>query len=291
MEIKIHLSLRNFLIGILLIFLIVFPIWSYFPLIFSKIINHTLGDISLYGENLGSIGDIYGSLNTLVSSIALLAVAFTTYLQVISLKETRNSNNKQLSLAKQSHEAQIKESKSAIFSNLFYSLLNLKFDKYKELTILHSEELWKADKIFINLSDEFQRLLVEEWQDINSVNDQIIREKFEKFLNVNGDHASDTIFSYFTLTTTLIRLIIRSDLEELDKQFFFEILANSMTLHEQITLFWIAPCVNDFYDFLKGTGLFSQFYTHEFVLFGLKFYDKSYFSEASWFRQFEVFDN
>ena len=85
-----------------------------FPLIFSKIIGHTLGDLSLYGENLGSIGDIYGSLNTLVSSIALLAVAFTTYLQVISLKETRKANSKQLNLAKDAHDEQIKESRNAI---------------------------------------------------------------------------------------------------------------------------------------------------------------------------------
>ncbi|MDC4542035.1 hypothetical protein NQ781_18430, partial [Acinetobacter baumannii] len=68
---------------------------------------------------LGPLGDIYGSLNTLISSIALSAVAFSAYLQVTSLKETRIANKEQFVLAEKSHQEQLNESKHAVFSNTF----------------------------------------------------------------------------------------------------------------------------------------------------------------------------
>jgi len=312
--------------------------WLFFPNLFQWWAIHVWSipadQLDEMGK-LGPLGDIYGSLNTLFTSVTLIIVVYSAYLQRqankdareamdkqlkqarsdtakqlresrralqlqlkqtreladLQLKQAKKSSEEQLFLAKLAHEEQIKESKSAIFSNLFYSLLNLKFNKFTELTIHYPDEVWKADKIFINLSDEFQRLLAEEWQEVETLNEKIIRGKFEEFLNIDGDHASDMVYSYFTLTTSLIRLIIRSDLEQFDKQFFFEILANSMTLHEQITLFWIAPSIDDFYYFLKDTGIFSQFYTDEFVLYGMKFYDKTYFSESSWYDHFDKHTN
>jgi hypothetical protein len=50
---------------------------------------------------LGPLGDIYGSLNTIVSSIALCAIAFTTYLQVISLKQEKLLLSKWMNLEMQ----------------------------------------------------------------------------------------------------------------------------------------------------------------------------------------------
>jgi hypothetical protein len=73
---------------------------------------------------LGPLGDIYGSLNTIVSSIALCAIAFTTYLQVISLKETRKITTEQMD-----------ESRNAIFATKFYALLNYKDEKLKTLSV------------------------------------------------------------------------------------------------------------------------------------------------------------
>ncbi|MDC4685764.1 hypothetical protein NQ809_18700, partial [Acinetobacter baumannii] len=60
---------------------------------------------------LGPLGDIYGSLNTLISSIALYAVGVSAYWQVTSLKEARIDNKRQLKLAEKNHEEQVIESR------------------------------------------------------------------------------------------------------------------------------------------------------------------------------------
>jgi hypothetical protein len=109
-------------------------LWIAFPFLFKTL-------LSFYSfpekfNEFGAFGDIYGSLNTLISSIALCAVAYSTWLQVTSLKESRRANEKQLSLARDSHIEQIKESKNAIFTSKFYGLLNLKNERFHQLCII-----------------------------------------------------------------------------------------------------------------------------------------------------------
>ena len=105
-------------------------LWFLFPWIYSVLFSLIIKNPEYYGDRFGAVGDIYGSLNTLISSIALCAVAFSTWLQVTSLKETRDSNAKQLNLAKEMHDAQIKESKYSNFINIYNSLMNYKLTKY-----------------------------------------------------------------------------------------------------------------------------------------------------------------
>ena len=112
---------HSFLSGSLLCLILVIFIFLYFP-IFFKFIATDFWKIPLtvYKDgtvevvelaDLGSIGDIFGSLNSFISSIALCAVALSTWLQVTSLKETRQANERQLKLAREAHDEQIKESK------------------------------------------------------------------------------------------------------------------------------------------------------------------------------------
>lgn len=65
-----------------LLIIFIFFIWTYFPFIFRFLMNWMgwLGtDLKGFSE-FGAIGDIYGSLNTLISSLALCAVAYSTTL-------------------------------------------------------------------------------------------------------------------------------------------------------------------------------------------------------------------
>ncbi|KRJ26849.1 hypothetical protein APC81_04000, partial [Acinetobacter baumannii] len=109
-------------------------LWIVFPLVFKALIDSYR--LPSEFKDLGPFGDIYGSLNTLISSIALCAVAYSTYLQVTSLKDTRDVNTRQLALAQQAHDEQVKESRNAIFANKFYSLLNYKKDKLNSIVLI-----------------------------------------------------------------------------------------------------------------------------------------------------------
>ena len=101
--------------------LLTYPIFfNWWAVNFRNVPENELTDFT----KLGPLGDIYGSLNTIVSSIALCAIAFTTYLQVISLKETRKITTEQMD-----------ESRNAIFATKFYALLNYKDEKLKTLSV------------------------------------------------------------------------------------------------------------------------------------------------------------
>lgn len=83
-------------------------LWIAFPFIFKLLIEAYKFPKDF--TDFGPFGDIYGSLNTLISSIALCAVAYSTYLQITSLNETRVTNKEQLKLAEKSHQEQLNES-------------------------------------------------------------------------------------------------------------------------------------------------------------------------------------
>ncbi|HAV4443006.1 TPA: hypothetical protein JIR18_13965 [Acinetobacter baumannii] len=295
MEIKIHISWKNCLIGILLIFFIVLPIWSYFPLIFSKIIGHTLGDLSLYGENLGSIGDIYGSLNTLVSSIALLAVAFTTYLQVISLKETRKANSKQLNLAKDAHDEQIKESRNAIFANQFYSLLNYKLSKYKSLEFECNDSQYTEQGKCINGLGVFQILTqyfineIERRPELFNDRDEAdLRHHFMTISTIFFKQPITALLSYFYIYKDLLDLIIKSKLDDEDKALYLNVVSNSMFLEEQMLLFWISPLYLDLKNSIENSRLLNQiWYDDSLKKYAIKFHKKRTFRVKTWTKMFE----
>ncbi|WP_234622439.1 hypothetical protein [Acinetobacter guillouiae] len=178
----------------IVVFIILLIGWGLFPLFFKWLmigIGSTKKDI----DDFGSMGDIYGSLNTLFTSATLLIVMYSAYLQrqankdartamaeqlqqardatttqltqasdaltqqldqareateqqiknakelsEIELSQTREATAQQLALAQATHDAQIKESRHAIFANQFYSLLNFKKDRLNNLFIVHGEE-------------------------------------------------------------------------------------------------------------------------------------------------------
>ncbi|MGU3312863.1 hypothetical protein [Acinetobacter sp. M5A5_2a] len=312
---------KRLLWGLGILFILI--LWITFPLIFKEWVFTLLVKPPFTPEafaTLGPIGDIFGGLTAFFTSATLIIVMYSAYLQkeankdareamaeqlkqareandeqlkqakeatYLQLQQAKSSMDEQLTLAKLTNEAQIKESRSSIFSNLFYGLLNLKFNKLQELSIYHSEKVWKGDIIFILLSGELNRLIQNEWIDIEQVDRRQVREKFENFLNKSRGHCSDTVFSYFTIYISLIGLILKSELDDKDKNFYFQVLSNSMTLHEQMILFWISPTVFNFNKDLPKTGIFNQFYDEKLVPFALKFHKKSSFRESNWVSEFE----
>lgn len=243
---------------------------------------------------LGPLGDIYGSLNTLISSIALSAVAFSAYLQVTSLKETRIANKKQLVLAEKSHQEQLKESKHAVFSNTFNTLLNLKQDRYNGLKIRNKQNGMEyiSEEIFVDIALRFLWLLENEFNK-GTYGSFDVGSKFDDYLDVLGGKSRGfaEIRSYFTTYGDLFKLIKRTDLDEESKIFYRDIVSNSMSVHEQLTLLWIAVNNQACNNLVKNSGIFNHFYNDEIMPFLISFFDKSCFSHPDILNNWDQFLN
>lgn len=258
-------------IGILIILLV----WMIFPLIFKQLIS--VYDLPENLKEFGAFGDIYGSLNTLISSIALCAVAFSTWLQVTSLKETREANERQLKLAQAVHDEQIKESRNAVFSNAFYSLLNYKND------VLNSLRLKQADgreivgnEIFDSLNTffVFHEEVLNETTDLN-----ILRTQYhQKIIDLNGGKAHLGIYSYFQIYKNIYYLIENSQLTITEKEMYMNFFNNTVQTPEQMFLFFLCPMHPEYLELLRDKGLFRSFRPNNLYSYIDQFYDESYFS-------------
>lgn len=272
MELKIQLTWKKTLLTLVILFFVIFPLWAYFPIFFAKLTHSVLGDAKAYGDHLGAVGDIYGSLNTLVSSIAFLAIAFTTYLQVVSLRETRAVNNEQ-----------IKESRHSVFTSKFYGLMNYKLELLHTLKVKDKDNEYKGYEIFVLFFDKMSELLSNEWLELDNIDDQELQREFHKFARqINGSKEFANWFSYFLIYAELIKLIRNSKIDKHEKTFFEQVMRNSMTMEEQVTLFWIAPFVPKIYPHLKGSRIFSVFYNPKYIAYGKRFYDATYFNARRW---------
>ncbi|MDV7378175.1 hypothetical protein R4467_14480 [Acinetobacter baumannii] len=254
-------------------------LWIAFPLIFKALIESY--NLPKTFNEFGPFGDIYGSLNTLISSIALCAVAYSTYLQITSLNETRVTNKEQLRLAKKSHQEQLNESKHAIFSNTFDTLLNHKQDRYNGLKIRNKDDNieYHSEEIFVEIALRFIWLVENEFIPKNYKAFEI-GAKFDEYMRVLGGKSRGfaEIRSYFTSYGDLIELIKRSELDENSKVFYRNIVSNSMSIHEQLTLLWISVNSKVCSDIVNNSGIFNHFYNDGLMPFITKFFDKSCFS-------------
>lgn len=281
-------------------------LWIAFPLIFKALIESYKFPANF--NSFGPFGDIYGSLNTLISSIALCAVAYSTWLQVTSLKESRKVNDQQLNLAINNHEEQVRESRNAIFANQFYSLLNYKKDKLNsiELNFITDELIAKeeesdpdAEQSKSNKNRKLMKInglsviqkMVEEFNDF-SRNHPIelcklsISDLFDNFYIISGKKFEDPIspiISYLYLYKDLTELIIRANISIDDKEHFKSILRNSMFQEEQILLFWVSPIFINLRSFLKDSELFNQFgLTQGYKYYAIEHHEKSHFHLQEW---------
>lgn len=283
---------KNFHWLILLVILFaVISAWLSFPIFFEWLITkHFLIDPEKYGQKFGAVGDTYGSLNTLISSIALCAVAYSTYLQVTSLNESRELNNRQITLVKQTHDEQIIESKNAIFTNKFYSLLNFKKDKLNSISI--NREIPFGDggprivqetcvEVMDEMSIKFYNMLKENNKLYSGFSPKDLFTELQRVVKELHYKNISPLISYFHIYMDLCELIKSSSISEQEKVFFKSVLSNSMTQGEQIILFWMSPMFENIV--IKDSEIFTMFgYMEAFENYALEFHEESHFKNEDW---------
>jgi len=151
---------QKFIFVLVMIILLIF-IWGLFPLFF-KWLMISIGVEKTKLEDFGTLGDIYGSLNTLFTSATLIIVIYSTYLQreankdagkalenqlrqaeqatTDQLNQSRDSTTQQLNLAQTTHDALIKEMMKSNFDNKFYFLLNYKMQLLNSIKVYNSQD-------------------------------------------------------------------------------------------------------------------------------------------------------
>ncbi|MFW2151878.1 hypothetical protein [Acinetobacter gyllenbergii] len=287
MEIKIKISRKSVFLWTAGILFVLIPVWVFFPVIFNAVTNFVLGDAQQeMGTKLGAVGDIYGGLNTFVSSIAFLAVALTTWLQVTALKENREANEKQFELAEKNHKEQIKETRYSIFSNMFYSLLNQKIERSKQIYFNNSKGKIDLFEAFNMINKRFYLLLEAEWQVLDNITNEEIKKEFDKLMlehNSNGQLAN--FYTYYLIYCDLLNLIHNSEIDEKDKIFFKKVLTNSMSIGEQISLLWISAFTSEIFISLNNSNLFDYFYHENLKNFVFKFHRKSHFRHSRFVQE------
>ncbi|EXE27089.1 MULTISPECIES: hypothetical protein [Acinetobacter calcoaceticus/baumannii complex] len=279
------------LIGVLIL------IWIFFPNLFywwaSNIWHIPSNQLDKIGD-LGPLGDIYGSLNTLISSLALCAVAYSTYLQVTSLNESRKSTEKQLLLAEKNHLEQLKESKNAIFTTQFYSLLNYKKDKFNSIEFsrkIPGNPKVNALTTIQTLNQSFTLYLSNDPSYYDDYNEDQMYQDFMGTFHTLFQGSIAPLISYFFLYKNLINLIQLSELESKDQAIYLDILSNSMFQEEQIFLFWISVFTPDLKRSIDNSRLFNQIGYEDFYKnYGLKFHKKMTFRTKPWRKIFEEYE-
>lgn len=245
--------------------------------------------------DLGPLGDIYGSLNTLFTSITLGIVAYTAGLQRQANEQTFKATEKQLELAQKNHEEQLDESRNSIFSNQFYSLLNFKKDKFNSIELKLKSNVSDTLPTYAKGLSVLQTLTIhflsQLSKDPNCFNDYDAKEMNEYFFNSCFDYFDDSIspiISYFYIYKNLLRLINDSQLSDEKKAFYLDVLSNSMFQEEQMVLFWISPFFSDLNRSIENSHLLNQiWYDDSLKMYALKFHKPNTFRIRKWLEIFE----
>ncbi|MGQ1209201.1 hypothetical protein ACT426_16330 [Acinetobacter baumannii] len=259
-----------------LLIIFIFLIWTYFPFIFSVLMSWMgwLGaDLKGFSE-FGAIGDIYGSLNTLISSLALCAVAYSTILQVNELK-----------LARQTYVDQLNEAKYSNFSALFYSLLQNKQQTFNTLKVVsRNGETYIGQTLFAALSTDFAKFLEsfrhskkDELQSLTSAEVQRFFT-FQMIDNYKGSVYSE-LLTYYASYTNILNLISKADIREDDKEFFIGILRDGMSIYEQMLLLAITSFDESLKSSIKNSRIIKSSFGGTIFMFIKKFHEQDLFAD------------
>ncbi len=226
-------------------------------------------------------------------------IAHATMLHELQLAQAQQASAEQLEVTKASFKGQIEESRYAIFSNMFYSLLNYKHNLLTSIemneiiglgTINQKREKRSAIQIIRKISHHFYYNIAKE-QPIEYANFTIdeLRSNFYEFSENTFEGSINTLLSYFLIYISILNLIKKSKVSEDDKNFFKSILRNSMYQDEQFILFWIAPMFNQLKIQLEFSEIFTQFEYEEVLKeYALKHYNETFFASKHWKQIFQV---
>lgn len=259
-----------------LLIIIVMSIWLVFPFIFKSFmfwmdwVGEDLNTFAAYGP----IGDIYGSLNTLFTSITLLVVLYTAHLQ----REANREDKKNV-------ELQIKQSRHTVFSTMFYSLLEYKLEKANQMTIVTKKGQLSIYDVNNTIIKEFGQLLNVKWADLNLVEIEDVKNEFTySIAKLTQGKPYTEYFNYFFIYESLFKLISNEELSSKDLAYYKDLISNSMDAGEQIALIWIASFSNHHKIFLLNSGIFTFGMSEDFIPFADKFLDQSLFSNPVFLR-------
>lgn len=225
-------------------------------------------------------------------------ITHATMLHELQLAQAQQSSAEQLEVTKASYKGQIEESRYAIFSNMFYSLLNYKHNLFTSIEMnqiigfgtgnQRTEKRNSVQSIRI-ISDHFYYTQKKE-QPVEYANFTIdeLRNNFYSFAQITFVDSINNLISYFLIYVNILNLIKKSKISEEDKYFFKSILRNSMYQDEQFILFWIAPMFDQMKLILEFSEIFTQFgYEEAFKEYALKHYNESYFALDQWKQIFK----
>ncbi|HCQ9968290.1 TPA: hypothetical protein OMQ72_001204 [Acinetobacter baumannii] len=344
---------KRLLWGLVILFILI--LWIIFPLIFKEWVFSLLVNPPFTIENyasLGPIGDIFGGLTAFFTSLTLIIVLYTAYLQrqankdareamekqlqqakhatelqlrearraleiqmeqarqaasdqiahasllnEIQLKHAQQASYEQLEVARASYQGQIEESRYAIFSNMFYSLLNYKQNIFSSLELNEiikiDEKKWRTEKrntlqIIRMIANHFYNNVIKAHPVAYAeFTIEEVRKDFYQYTNSTFEGTIHIFLSYFLIYVNILDLIKKSKLSESDKATFKNILRNSMFQDEQVILFWISPLFLNIKSALEGSEIFTQFeYEEAFKYYALRHYNDTYFGSIKWKQMF-----
>jgi hypothetical protein len=276
-DIKIH-SWLIFLVTLLALL----AFWCFYPIFFQwLIVTQFKINPETYGKNFGAVGDTYGSLNTLVSSLALAGVVYSLYFQSISSKEAKQTSN------------------NSALTDQFYALMTFKNEMFYQLKfekILSYDESRKNNNQPTKMISGFDalNLIAEKFRIRLILDDEILDSKyskrltyFEKFMDSIFVDEVNSMISYFYIHGELIKLINNAEVSEEVKESLKSILRNTMLQEEQIVLFYFASIFKEINFSLKDSEIFNKFHYPTYHRFALKFHNESHFKSDGWKELFK----
>ncbi|UOG18652.1 hypothetical protein [Acinetobacter sp. PK01] len=196
--------------------------------------------------DLGPLGDIYGSLNTLFTSLTLGVIAYTAILQYRVSKVMQKDS----------------------FKNMFYSLLeqnreiinSIKFPQFEKIGLIKvKSETWDSVKIFSELSDTFTEFLEKNHHRIESLTKEDVRKVLRNFVTDKTKNTrSNGFYSSFKNYKSLINYVKHEEiLNEEEKSFYFSVIRNSMYYGEKkaLLLLVISSSNDEYLECFKDTSL------------------------------------
>lgn len=198
----------------------------------------------------------------------------------IQLEHARQYSMDQLALAKATHDAQMKESKYAIFSNGFNALLNYKHEKFLSVKFVKGANNYSAQEIFMHINLLFSKNIREIWTDISELDSNQVQIAFSDTIYEISDVKNvSEIFSYFYTVMDLFKYINRSQIDDIDKEYYKSVVINSLSVGEHVAIFWLGVFSDQIKKFVRRERIFQFGYDEGLLIFAMKFYEKEIFDE------------
>lgn len=231
--------MRKPILAIIILVILVLFTWHQYPLLAQLFFNVDKEDTV---NKLASLGDSYGSLNTLFSGLAFTGIIASIFLQSQELRETRAEIKSQ----KEEFGLQTKAMNKQVFETTFFQLLQLHNEIIQSLQI---EKGFGSSKTSLHGRDVFSVLFTEKL-----VNGDAELEYFHQFGNhidfsddINGQYLvfhrlyGHLVGHYFRNIYQILKYIDQSDVE--DKKFYSNLIRAQMSDYELGLLFY--NCISD----------------------------------------------